>query len=79
MQLWILLCSIGMFLLIGFAFLARYAFHADWVLFLVLASEFLIGLIVYRFAIESVVEKGMRDRERIVEALSKSASPISLG
>ncbi len=79
MQLWILLCSVGMFLLIGFAFLARYAFHADWLLFVVLAGEFLIGLIVYRFAIESAVEKGMRDRERIVDALSKSASPISLG
>ena len=79
MQLWILLCSIGMFLLVGFAFLARYAFHADWVLFAVLVGEFLVGLIVYRFAIESAVEKGMRDREEIVESLSKSASPISLG
>lgn len=79
MQLWILLCSIGMFLLIGFAFLARYAFHADWILFAVLGGEFLVGLIVYRFGIESAVEKGVRDREKIVEALSKNASPISLG
>lgn len=79
MQLWILLCSIGMFLLVGFAFLARYAFHADWALFAVLGGEFVFGLIVYHFATESAVHKGMRDRELVVEALSKSASPISLG
>ena len=79
MQLWILLCSIAMFLLIGFAFLARYAFGSNWVLSAVLGGEFLIGLIVYAFATQSAVQKGMRERERIVEALSKTASPVCLG
>ncbi|MBV8553263.1 MAG: hypothetical protein JOY54_18345 [Acidobacteriaceae bacterium] len=79
MQLWLLGCSIGMFLLVGFAFLARYAFNSDWALLAVLIFEFLIGLIMYKFATESAVAKGMRERERIVEALSKSASPVSAG
>lgn len=79
MQLWILLCSVCMFLLIGFAFLARYAFHRDWVLFAVLVCEFSFGLIVYHFATESAIQKGLRDREKVVEALSKNASPISAG
>jgi ABC-2 type transport system permease protein len=79
MQLWILLCSICIFLLIGFAYLARYAFHRDWVLFAVLICELAFGLIVYHFATESAVQKGMRDREKVVDALSKNASPISRG
>ena len=79
MQLWLLSCSLGMFLLIGFAFLARYAFHSDWVLLALLAFEFVIGLVIYKFSTASAVQKGLRERERIVEALSKSGSPVSLG
>lgn len=79
MQLWLLLCSLGMFLLVGFAFLARYALGTNWALLGVLLFEFVIGLIVYRFATESAVQRGLRDRERVIEALSKGPSPIGLG
>ena len=79
MQLWILLCAVSTALLIGFAFLARYAFDSNWVLFAVFGGEFALGLIVYHFATESAIQKGMRGREQVVDALSKGVSPISLG
>ncbi len=80
-QLWILLCTIGMAVLVGFAYLARWAFDSDWALLGVLLFEFAIGSVVYRVALESAVERGMRDRERIIDALSKTSSPVggSLG
>jgi ABC-2 type transport system permease protein len=77
-QLWLLGCSVGMFVLVGFAFLARWALDSDWALIGVLAVEFCIGLIVYRISIDSAVQRGIRDRERILQALSKSASPVSV-
>lgn len=79
MQLWFLLCAIGMYILVGFPFLARWALQSDWALFGVLLLEFAIGIIVYRIATESAVQRGLRDRERLMEALSKSGSPISVG
>jgi ABC-2 type transport system permease protein len=79
MQLWFLLCAVAMFLLMAFAFLAQWALDTHWALVGVLAFEFAIGLIFYRIALDSAVESGLRDRERIVEALSKGASPIGLG
>jgi hypothetical protein len=79
MQLWILLCAVCMALLIGFAFLARYALNRNWALFAVFGGEFVLGLILYHFSTESAIQKGMRDREQVVDALSKGVSPISLG
>ncbi len=79
MQLWFLLSSAGMFLLVGFAFLARWALQTNWALLGVLLLEFAIGIVVYRIATESAVERGLRDRERVIEALSKGSSPIGLG
>lgn len=80
MQLWLLLCGVGMYALVGFAFLARWALHnSDWALISILGLEFAIGLIVYRLATESAIARGLRDRERLVEALSKGASPVSAG
>ena len=79
MQLWFLLSSAGMFLLMAFAFLAQWALDSHWALVGVLALEFAIGLIVYRIALDSAVERGLRERERIIDALSKGASPIGLG
>lgn len=79
MQLWFLLCAIGMALLMGFAFLAQWALGSYWALLGVLALEFAIGLVVYRVALDSAAERGWRERERIMEALSKGASPIGLG
>lgn len=77
MQLWMLLCSVGMATLVGFAYLARYAFDRDWVLPAILLLELIVGGIVYRVALESSVERGYRERERIIDALSKGASPVS--
>lgn len=79
MQLWILLCGIGMYALVGFAFLARWALGSDWALVGILLFEFAIGVIVYRLATESAIARGLRDCERLVEALSKGISPVSAG
>ncbi len=79
MQIWLLGCSLGLFVLVGFAFLARYALQSDWILLAVLSFEFVCGLIVYRLGLESAVIRGVRDRETIVAQLSKNASPVSLG
>ncbi len=79
MQIWLLICSLGLFVLVGFAFLARYALQRDSALLAVLGLELLVGLIAYRFSLESAVERGVRDREAIVQSLSKNSSPVSLG
>lgn len=79
MQFWVMLCSLGMFLLIGFAFLARWALQTNWALLGVLLVEALIGVIIYRLATESAVQRGLRDRERMMEALSKGVAPVALG
>ena len=78
-QLWLLGCSIGLFILVGFAFLGRYALQSDWMFAAVLAFELLVGALVYRISLESAVKRGTRDREEIVQTLSRSASPVSLG
>ena len=78
-QLWLLLCSLAMFVLLGSAFLAQWALDSNWALLGVLAVEFIIGLIVYRVALDSAVERGLRDREKLIDALSKGSAPIGLG
>jgi ABC-2 type transport system permease protein len=79
LQLQLMGSSIGLLLLLGFAFAARWALQANWALLAVLAFEFGIGLIVYPLATESAVARGTRDRERILDDLSKGASPINYG
>lgn len=79
MQLRLTAISLGMVFFVGFAFAARWAVQHDWAFLAVLAFEFLIGLIVYRLATESAVARGLRERERILDELSKGASPISYG
>ena len=79
MQFWFILCSLGMFLLVGFAFLARWATQRSWAALAVLLIEFAIGLIVYRIATQSAIERAQRARENLIEALSRGASPIGLG
>lgn len=74
MQLWFLLCSLGMFLLVGFAFLARWALQSNWAMSAVLAVEFGIGLIIYRISMQSALEHATRERERMLDSLSKGAS-----
>ena len=79
MQLRLTATSLGMILLLGFAFAAGWALQTNWVLLAVLGFEFLIGIIVYRLATESAVNRGIRERERILDELSRGASPISYG
>jgi len=76
MQLWLLLCSLGMAVLVGFGFLARWAFRNDWALPGVLAIEFVVGAVFYKVATDSAVEHGIRDREKMIDALSKGASAL---
>jgi hypothetical protein len=77
MQLWTLACTLGMVLLVGFPFLARWSLQKDWPFFAVLLLEFIVGLIVYRIALDSAVDLGLRNREQVVEALSKGPSPVA--
>jgi ABC-2 type transport system permease protein len=75
-QLWILACTLGMAVLVGFAYLARWALDSNWALIGVLLLEFLIGYVVYRVALDTAVERGLAGRERIIDILSKTNSPI---
>lgn len=79
MQIWLFGSAVGLFVLVGFAFLARYALQSDWALLGVLSFELLIGLVVYYLGLESAAQRGTRDREKIVQLLSRSGSPVSLG
>jgi ABC-2 type transport system permease protein len=75
-QLWIFACTLGMAALVGIAYLARWAFDSEWALLGVLVLEFAIGYVVYRVALDSAVERGISERERIIDTLSKTSSPI---
>lgn len=76
-QLWLLLCTVGMFLLIGFAFFARWATDQEWVLPAILSFELLVGLLIYRISLESTLEHMRLTQERILADLSRSVSPLS--
>jgi ABC-2 type transport system permease protein len=75
-QLWLLLCTFGMFLLVGMAFVARWATDRDWVMLAILGVEFAIGLLVYRISLDETVSHAMKSKERIVGELSKGAAPL---
>lgn len=79
MQLWFFLCALGLAVLMGFAFLARWAFASDWALAGVFGIEFAIGIVFYRVATQSAIEHAQTRREKILEALTKSGSPVALG
>jgi ABC-2 type transport system permease protein len=76
MQLWLLLCALGMFVLVGFAFLARWALDTNWAMLGVLVVELVIGYIVYRVAMESAVEDALAQRERLLDRLSKGGAAV---
>ena len=77
-QLWLAACSLSAFLLVGFAFLARWALQNDYALFAVFAVEFAIGMVVFRIAQDAALERGVRNREIILDALAKRSSQIAL-
>ena len=79
MQLWLLVCAAGMFVLIGFAFLARWALDTNWAMLAVLGIEILIGYIVYRVAMDSAIDKAFDQRERLIDSLSKGAGSSAFG
>jgi ABC-2 type transport system permease protein len=79
MQAWLLGSSIGMMLLVGCAFLTRWAVQNNWGFITTMLIELTIGFIVYWIALESAVKRAGEQRERIVQALSGGASPVDFG
>ncbi|HZS57483.1 MAG TPA: hypothetical protein VFA65_23995 [Bryobacteraceae bacterium] len=79
MQLYLLLAAMGMCVLVGFGFLARWALDTNWAMLGVLAVELIIGYIVYRVAMDSAVEKAIDRREQVIDALSKGPGAAVLG
>lgn len=75
-QFWIFGCMLGAGVLLGFAFLAGWAVGNDWGTVGVLAFEFGIGLLLYRFSIESAVRRALTEREEFLMALSKGGAPV---
>ena len=59
------------------AYLARYAFHSEFIFYLVLALAAMIGSAVYWIAMESAVSTALERREKIIQALSIADGPIA--
>lgn len=76
-QFWLFGCMIAAALLIGFGFLAGWALDSDWATVAVLAGELGIGVLLYRFSIESAIKHTITRREELLTALSKSGAPVS--
>jgi ABC-2 type transport system permease protein len=58
------------------AYGARYAFESEAALYLVLAINFLIGLVVYAIALQSSVEAAEERKEDMIIALSSAPGPV---
>jgi len=69
-QVWLLLSILGIATLLGFGLLAEYAIGSHWAFWSVAALEFAIGVIAYRIATESAVERAIREQERLLQTLS---------
>jgi ABC-2 type transport system permease protein len=78
-QLILLASYILMAVPIGLAFLARWATGKNWVFFAVLTFDLFAAACFYYVSLEPVMAMGIRDRERIIDALSKGSDPIGLG
>jgi ABC-2 type transport system permease protein len=74
--LWLLVCFIVMAIPVGLAFLAQWAFNSDWAFLAVLSIDLIVGLIVYKLATETAVERAERGRERFLDALSRGTELI---
>jgi ABC-2 type transport system permease protein len=59
------------------AYLARYAFGSQAALFVVLGLDALVGLVVYRVALDSAVRTADLTRESMIAALSTGDGPIA--
>jgi ABC-2 type transport system permease protein len=62
---------------VALAYLARYAFDSEAALFLVLAFDGMVGLVVYRFALQTAVQSAESIKEQMVAALSTADGPIA--
>jgi ABC-2 type transport system permease protein len=72
----VLLCALTVIVPVGLAFVARWAFDAEWPFFVVLACDFLVGLALYYVVTETAVERAGNQKEHILELLSKDSGPI---
>ena len=61
----------------GLAYLARYAFSSEAAFFAVLALDAVVGMIVYRIALESAAKAAERGRESFIMALAAGDGPIA--
>jgi ABC-2 type transport system permease protein len=77
-SLWLLLCFLVLLVPVGLAFVAKWAFDSDWAYFSVLAIDFVVGSVCYRVATDAAVTRAERDREKLIDTLSKGADPIGL-
>jgi ABC-2 type transport system permease protein len=67
------------FIPVGLAYLARWAIdaHPQLAFFGVLAFDAMVGMIVYRIALDSAVETAERIKEQMITALSSNEGPIA--
>jgi ABC-2 type transport system permease protein len=77
MQPLLLLVAPIVFVPVGLAYLARYAFASEAAFFLVLGAGAVIGVVFYRIAIESAVATACRRRETITAMLSETSGVVS--
>ena len=65
------------FIPVMLAYVARYAFDSQAALYLVLGIDAVVGLIVYRVALDSAVRNAELTREAMITALSAGDGPIA--
>ena len=65
------------FVPVGLAYLARYAFASEAAFFVVLAVDAAIGAVVYKLSLDSTVVAAEQLKEQIVTALSRGQGPIT--
>jgi ABC-2 type transport system permease protein len=75
-QAWVLGCSVGSLVLIGFAWLAGWATESAWAARGVLAVEFVIGLIVYRVSLDSALARTGTQQEEMLATLTQGSPSL---
>lgn len=61
---------------VALAFVARYAFGSEWAFFAVLVLGAALGMVVYRFCMQSAVSAAERRKEQIIATLSQGEGLI---
>ncbi len=61
----------------GIAYLARHVFESEWAFFGVLLFDAIVGLVVYRIALDSASQTAENLKEQIIANLSSAAGPMS--